>query len=121
MSQANQTTILLVGVGQTGAQVLRQLLKNPHLKVLTLDPRENPEAVKLGIIEAVDFAEPFTPLTIDHIVHNAHPDLILLSSHAEELGLGVSPGIGMLADALRDELATIADVPVIEVARTTGR
>lgn len=35
----------------------------------------------------------------------------------EDLGLGKAPGGDILADALRDELAAIARVPVIEVER----
>lgn len=112
-------TILVVGAGKTGAQTLRQLFKNPNLKILTLDPREAPEAVSQGIIQNVDFKEALTPLTLDSIVGQTRPDLILLTSTAQDMGLGESPGIDMFSDALRDELATIADVPVIEVARST--
>jgi hypothetical protein len=35
----------------------------------------------------------------------------------EDMGLGKSPGVDILADALRDELVAVAKVPVIEVAR----
>ena len=35
-------TILVVGAGKTGVQVLHQLLKNPRLEILTLDPRDDP-------------------------------------------------------------------------------
>jgi hypothetical protein len=100
-------TILVVGADKTGAQTLRQLFKNPKLKILTLDPRESPYSVGQGMIENVYFKE-------------ARPDLILLSSTARDMGLGESPGIGMFSDALRDELATIADVPVIETARSSA-
>lgn len=114
-------TILVVGAGKTGAQVLRQLFKNPRIRVLTLDPRENPQAIKQGILMSVDFTEALTPLTLDHILKQARPDLILLTSTPEDMGLGEPAGIGMFTDALRDELATIADVPVIDVARSTAR
>ena len=113
-------TVLVVGAGETGAQVLRQLFKNPRLKVLTLDPREEPYAVRQGIIGNVDFKEAFTPLTLDAVLKEAQPDLVLFTSTAEDMGLGESVGIDMLSDALRDELATIADVPVIDVARSTA-
>ena len=114
-------TILVVGAGNTGAQVLRQLLKNPRLRILTLDPRDNPQAVEQGILENVDYKEALTPLTLDHILKEAQPDLILLTSSPEDMGLGKSPGISIFSDALRDELATLADAPVIEVARSTAR
>ena len=115
----NPMTVLVVGAGRTGAQVLRQLLKNPSLKILTLDPRDEPFAVSQGIIKNVDFKEALTPLTLDAVLSTARPDLILLTSTAEDLGLGEAAGLEMFSDALRNELATIADVPVIEVARST--
>ena len=120
MSEQN-TTILMVGAGATGAQVLRQLSKNPKLKVLTLDTHEKPYAVEQGIIESVDYTEALTPLTLDQILDKAKPDLILLTSIGEEMGLGQAAGVDMLSDALRDEIATLSDVPVIEVARSTAR
>ena len=110
-------TVLVVGAGKTGAQVLRQLLKNPRIKILTLDPRDEPHAVKKGIIHNVDFKEALTPLTLDHIIKQAAPDLIMLTSTSQDMGLGESSGIEMFSSALRDELATISDVPVIDVAR----
>lgn len=113
-------TVLVVGAGETGAEVLRQLFKNPRLKIITLDPRDEPYAVIQGIINNVDFKEAFTPLTLNAILSQARPDLILLTSTAEDLGMGQSPGVGMFSYALRDELATISDVPVIEVARLSA-
>lgn len=114
-------TILVVGAGKNGARVLRQLRRNPKLRILTLDPRENPYAIAAGLIDKVDFTEALTPLTLDVILKQARPDLVLLTSTSEDMGLGESAGIGMLADALRDELAMMADVPVIEVARSAAR
>ena len=114
------TTVLVVGAGATGAEVLRQLFKNPRLKIITLDPREEPYAVSQGIIQNVDFKEAFTPFTLNAILSEARPDLILLTSTAEDLGLGESAGVDMFSDALRDELATISDVPVIAVAGSSA-
>jgi hypothetical protein len=54
-----------------------------------------------------------------HPVENAATgrDLVLLAMPTEEMGLGKTPGVDILADALREEIAALADVPVIEVAR----
>ena len=109
--------ILLVGAGHAGARVLRQLQKNPDLVVVTLDPADRPYAVKQGIITAVDIQEVLTPLTLDYVLAQAQPDLILLTVETEDLGLGMVPGMDMLSEALKDELAAIAEVPVIEVSR----
>lgn len=110
--------ILVVGAGRTGARVLRQLQKNSNLTLMTLDPVDRPYAVKQGIIAAVDIQEALTPLTLDYVVAQAQPDLILLTADTEDLGLGMVPGMNMLAEALRDELAAIAEVPVVEVSRS---
>ena len=113
-------TVLVVGVGKTGAEVLRQLLKNPDLAIVTLDPRENPYAIEEGILNGVDFKEPLTPLSIDSIIKVARPDLVLLTTSPQDMGLGDAAGIDILSAALDDELATIADVPVIKVDRSVA-
>ena len=113
-------TILVVGAGKTGTEVLRQLFKNPNIRIITLDPRDRPFAVTQGILENVDIKESLTPLTIDSVIKEARPDLVLLTGTPEDMGLGEAAGIDVLSAALRDELATIADVPVIEVASAAG-
>ena len=110
--------ILVIGAGRVGARVLRQLHKNPNLTLITTDPRDNPYAVEQGIIPDVDIREPLTPLNLEQIIAQAQPDLILMTWSVEDLGLGHAPGMDLFADALRDELVSISDVPMIEVSRT---
>ncbi len=110
--------ILVVGAGRTGAEVLIQLKKNPSLTVMTADPREEPYAVRKGIIAAVDFQEALTPLNLDYLLRQAQPDLVLLTRGVEDLALGSALGIDLLSDSLKDELAAIADVPMIIVGRS---
>lgn len=109
--------VLVVGAGRTGARVIRQLRKNPEIEFITADPRADSYAVEEGVIEAVDIQEAFTPLTVDFVLEKADPDLILLAMATEDLGLGTAPGIDILAEALRKEMASASDVPLIEVAR----
>jgi saccharopine dehydrogenase-like NADP-dependent oxidoreductase len=109
--------VLVVGAGRTGARVIRQLRKNPDIEIVTADPRADSFAVEKGVIEAVDILEGFTPLTVDYVLEKANPDLILLATATEDLGLGAAPGIDILAEALRKEMASASDVPLIEVAR----
>ena len=113
--------ILVVGAGRVGARVLRQLQKNPQLTIITADPNERPYAVQEGIIEKVDVRESLTPLTLDLVIAQSHPDLMILTRTSEDLGLGMAPGTDILAEALRGELAAISEVPVIEVARNRLR
>lgn len=109
--------ILVIGAGRTGTGVLRQLRKNPAITIVTADPRTEVHAVEEGVIEAVDIAEVLTPITLEAILEQAQPDLVLLALPPEDMGLGRAAGIGILADALNDEIAALARVPVIEVAR----
>lgn len=109
--------ILVVGAGHTGARVIRQLKKNPKVDFITVDPRPDSVAVEEGLIETVDIQEGFTPLTINYVLEQAKPDLILLAMATEDLGLGDVPGVEILADALREELASASDIPLIVVAR----
>jgi FlaA1/EpsC-like NDP-sugar epimerase len=109
--------ILVIGAGRTGARVIQQLQKNPEIKIVTADPREEIYAVENGIIASVDIKEMLTPLNLEHIFDAAGPDLVLMAMPTEDMGLGQAPGTDILADALREEIAATANVPVIEVAR----
>ncbi len=110
--------VLVVGAGRAGARVIRQLQKNPEITVLTVDPRERPHAVEAGFIEGVDVREVVTPLTLEYVLERTQPDLVLLAAASEDLALGHAPGIDLLSEALREELAAISEVPVIAVARS---
>jgi CheY-like chemotaxis protein len=109
--------VLVIGAGRTGAKVLKQLKKNPAVEIITADPRQEHYAVEEGIIDKVDIHEVLTPLTLETVLEQAHPDLVLLAMSTEDMGLGKSPGIEILADALKEELSALSKVPVVEVAR----
>jgi len=112
--------VLVIGAGQTGMQVIRQLRKNPRITILTADPRPEPQAVRDGLIDKVDVTEVISPLTLDEILEHTGADMAFLAMAAEELDLGKAPGVDFLADALLDEIAANANVPMIEVARGAG-
>jgi hypothetical protein len=109
--------ILVVGAGKVGAQVLTQLKKDPSITIITCSPYEEPFAVQQGIVPKVDIQETLTPLTLGYILAQATPDLILLTSASEDFGLGTAPGVDVMVDSLKKELASISRVPLIEVAR----
>jgi hypothetical protein len=111
--------VLVIGAGRTGAQVLRQLQKNSGLTVIVVDPRERPYAVEQGIIAGVDYRESMTPLTLDYLLRESQPDLVLLTRAPGDLGVGSSLGLDMLTDSLQDELVTISDVPMIVVSQAS--
>jgi len=111
--------VLVIGAGPTGTNVIKQLKKNPTISVITADPRERLVAVEEGVIDQVDIRETLTPLTLDKILQESNPDLVLLAMQPEDMGLGKTAGIGILAEALHEEIAALANVPIIEVARTS--
>ena len=57
--------VLVVGAGRVGSKVLLQLRKNPTITVFTVDPREDPQAVRDGIIEVVDYRRELTPRELE--------------------------------------------------------
>jgi glyceraldehyde-3-phosphate dehydrogenase/erythrose-4-phosphate dehydrogenase len=111
---------VVVGAGRIGARVLLQLQKNPEIEVLTVDPRDQPYAVQRRIIAAVDYHEALTPQTIEHVIQQTKPDLVLVTTSTEDMELGQAPGVDILVEALRREIAATARVPVIGVARAVG-
>lgn len=112
--------ILVVGAGNVGARVMRQLQKNPSIEIISCDARSEPAAVQKGVISKVDIQETLTPLTLSYIVAQAEPELILLTSSSEDFGLGTAPGVDVMVDSLKTELASMAKVPLIEVARASS-
>lgn len=113
--------VLVAGAGRTGARVLRQLQKNPNLKVFTVDPREEPSAIQQGVIDTVDFREALTPRALEYVIEQTKPDLVLVTTATEDMGLGEAPGMDIFVEALREEMTAISEVPVIAVARSAGR
>jgi hypothetical protein len=112
--------ILVVGAGQVGAHVLHQLQKNPSLTIITCDPRQEPFAVQEGIISSVDIQESLTPLNLEYVLEQAKPELVLLTRTSADFGLGKVPGMDIMVNSLKTELASISKIPLIEVARVTG-
>ena len=108
--------ILVIGAGYVGARVLKQLQKNPKIEVFIVDPQDKPFAVEQGIVPAIDFQEALTPQAIEQVLKQIKPDLVLVTTTIEDMGLGTPPGVDILVESLRQELAAIADEPIIVVA-----
>lgn len=113
--------VLVVGAGRVGARVLLQLKKNPDLTVVTVDPREAPYAVEEGIIPSVDYHNELTPGDLEPLLEEVKPDIVLVTTSAEDIGRTGVPGLELLVEGLRGELEETAKVPIIAVARTGVR
>jgi len=111
--------VLVVGVGRVGAHVLKQLRKNPGLEVLTVDPREEPFAVKEGLIPSVDYDAELTAVGLEPVIEAAGPDLVLVTTSREDIGRSGVPGLEILVEALRGELEATSKVPIIAVDRSS--
>ncbi|RME64019.1 MAG: hypothetical protein D6790_03830 [Caldilineae bacterium] len=95
--------------------------KNPDIEVVVSDPSPAPAAVKQGVIERVDIVENVTPLNINQLARRIRPDLILISSSAEEHGLGALEGGQALTHALNYEIASHCDCPVLILSHSNAR
>jgi nucleoside-diphosphate-sugar epimerase len=112
--------ILVYGCGAIGRAVIEQLQKNKDIRIVTMDPRDNPEALEEGVVESIDIDDVLTPMILDELVEEWHPDLILLATASSDLALGHAPGVDMLMDSLWAEIASISSVPVVPVERRAG-
>jgi Trk K+ transport system NAD-binding subunit len=109
--------VLVVGAGMVGARVLKQLKKNPKIKVVTIDPRDTPYAVEQGIIEGVDYIVDLNTVEVMETVNNVRPDLVLVTTSKEDIARAGVSGLEVLVTGLRNELEATAEVPIIAVAR----
>jgi hypothetical protein len=73
--------------------------------------------VKHGVIADVDIHDPLTPFNLEHIIAQIQPDLVLLTGTQEDLGMGAAPGLDLFSDQLREELAALSSVPMMQVVR----
>ena len=78
--------VLVIGAGKLGMNVIAQLRKNPEIEVYVADGRDEPEAVKRGVVEKLDVNIQVTALNFQEIVRDINPDLVLLSRTVEDWG-----------------------------------
>lgn len=110
--------IWLIGAGRAGAGVLRQIWKNPNINVIVSDPHADPQAVKDGVIDTVDFVERITPTNINRIAERVRPDLILIATGSGAQRYGNVEGSVALAEAINYETAAASDVPCLIISRS---
>ncbi|MCK4457406.1 MAG: hypothetical protein KAW39_06675, partial [Thermoplasmata archaeon] len=68
VSESGAVKALVVGGGDLGIRVIKQLRKNPGISFVVADYRDNPTAVQKGVIDSVDILEHITPMNIIDIV-----------------------------------------------------
>ena len=77
---------LVVGGGELGVRVIKQLRKNSKIEIIVADYREDCIAVQKGVIETVDVLEHLTSLNIGACCEELRPDIILLCREARDWG-----------------------------------
>ena len=105
--------VWLIGAGNIGTVVLRQLQKNLEVDIFISDPSDRPEAVRSGLIDAVDLVANITPVNINEIARRVRPDLLLLSPGIGEQGFGAVEGSKALSDALNYEITIASEYPCL--------
>jgi len=116
-TQSGKIRILVIGAGRNGSRVIRQLMKNPEITIITLDSRENPEALSEGLVPNIDYICELNPRDIGEVTEEVNPDLILVTTSGEDIGHTGVPGLDILVDGLQSELEATSSVPVIATAR----
>lgn len=110
--------VMVVGAGKLGARTVTQLKKNERIEIVMVDPRDEPYALRHGIVDSIEIREALTPLNLDYVIDLGKPDLILLTTDKTDMGLGKAAGMDLLVESLRAELTALSPVPIVEVSRS---
>lgn len=106
---------LVVGAGELGIRVMKQLRKNPGIDVIVADYRDDCEAIKQGVIEKVDVFEHLTPLNIGACCEELRPDIIFLCREARDWGHHDTVMATQFVSGMEKELSGY-HIPVIPVS-----
>ncbi|MFQ5910224.1 MAG: hypothetical protein ACE5IJ_05820 [Thermoplasmata archaeon] len=115
VSESEMMRVLVVGAGELGGRVVKQLRKNSGIVVLVADYRDRPSAVERGIIDKVDILEHITPMNIVEVVKGCEPDIIFLARKAKDWGHGDTVMAAQFIAGLEKQLSEF-HVPVIPVS-----
>lgn len=107
--------IWLIGADKAGSSALRQLRKNPAIKVTVSDTSASPKAVSDGILARVDHVESVTSVNINALAKRVKPDLILVDRGALMRSIGVVSGGAAFVESLQEEMATASEFPCVVI------
>lgn len=106
---------LVIGAGELGIRVIKQLRKNPKIEIVVADYRKDCMAVKQGVIEKVDVLEHLTPLNISACCEETKPDIIFLCREARDWGHHDTVMATQFVSGMEKELSGY-HIPVIPVS-----
>lgn len=104
--------VWLIGAGQVGSNVLRQLQKNDEIHVIVSADNERPQAVKDELIAKVDYVETVTTVNLNTLARRIRPDLILIDPSALNALNRVS-GAAAFNQSMLEEMVVSSEFPCI--------
>ncbi len=107
--------ILVVGAGELGARTIQQLQKNTDLEIVVADHREDPYALKEGVIKKVDIKLHVTPMNAVQVCLTVKPDIVLIARKLKDWGHHDTLMGGHYVSGMERELAKL-HIPVIPVS-----
>ncbi|MBT4352215.1 hypothetical protein HOD20_06810 [archaeon] len=107
--------ILVIGCGSLGSKVIAQLQKNENIRIITSDIKENPEAVRLGLIKKVNIVEHITVVNIRDIAKRYRPDLVFIARTVDDWGHDDTQLGSQLMTRMEEEL-NVLHIPIIPVS-----
>lgn len=106
---------LVIGAGELGIRVIKQLRKSSEIEIIVADYREDCLAVQQGVIDHVDIMEHLTPLNIGDCCEDAKPDIIFLCREASDWGHHDTVMATQFVSGMERELS-VYHIPVIPVS-----
>lgn len=107
--------VLVVGAGELGARAIKQLKKGEDIEVLVADHREEPYALKEGIIDKVDIKLHITPMNAVQVCLSVKPNLVLIARNLQDWGHHDTLMGSQYVAGLERELSKL-HIPVIPVS-----
>ncbi len=111
--------ILVIGGGKLGTVVIKQLKKNPDVKIVVADWRRDCVAVEKKVIDKIDIHAHITPMNFKTVIEKVRPDLVLVARSAKDWRYEDSPMGSHLVQGMEKQMLT-QKVPVILVGALMG-
>lgn len=111
----NPMRILVIGAGELGARTVKQLRKNERIEIVVSDHREDPYALREGIIDKVDIKLHVTPMNAVQVCLTAKPALVLIARKLKDWGHHNTLMGSQYVAGMERELAKL-HIPVIPVS-----
>lgn len=107
--------VLVIGAGELGARTILQLRKNEDVEIVVSDHREDPFALREGVIEKIDVKLHVTPMNAVQVALTTKPDLVLIARKVKDWGHHDTVMGSQYVAGMERELSKL-HIPVIPVS-----